>query len=387
MPLANAFLQPEEVDRDEPRYPLTVLRCGACGLAQLTVVVDPKLLFSEYPYQSSASIPMRAHFVDLAAELVSRFAPPGSLVVEVGSNDGVLLEPLIGRGARAVGVEPARNLAALANARGLETWNEFFGTEVAVRLARERGPAAIVVANNVLAHIDDLGDVLRSLDTLLAHDGVLVAEVPYLGDLIDRVEYDTIYHEHLSYFALAPLARLFGQARMELFDIRRLDVHGGSIRIYVARAGTRSSSQRLREAEEAERRAGLADPTVYARFAERVGASRTALRTLVAELRGAGKRVAALGASAKGNTLLNYCGFGPTEVAYVADSTPLKQGRLTPGTRIPVRPESAIREDRPHYTLLLAWNYADTILARFEDYIASGGRFIHPVPIARVIPP
>jgi novobiocin biosynthesis protein NovU/D-mycarose 3-C-methyltransferase len=237
----------------------------------------------------------------------------------------------------------------------------------------------------VLAHIDDLRDVLRGLDALLADDGVFVAEVPYLGELIARVEYDTIYHEHLSYFAIAPLARLFEGADMELFDIHHVPIHGGSIRIFAGRRGKHAVTEELGRSRAAEEDAGLGDPGTYRRFAERVRASRTALRELIVAQRGRGARIAALGATAKGNTLLNYCQLGPAEVEYVGDSTPVKQGLLTPGMRIPVVAEAVLREDRPDFILLLAWNYADAIVPRYRDYLDAGGRFIHPIPLARII--
>jgi novobiocin biosynthesis protein NovU/D-mycarose 3-C-methyltransferase len=306
-------------------------------------------------------------------------------VVELGSNDGVLLRPLQARGLRALGVEPATNLAKIANAAGLTTVNEFFSEAVARDIRASSGVAKAVIANNVLAHIDDLGDVLRALDALLSDDGVFVAEVPYVGDLIEHVEYDTIYHEHLSYFAISPLTRLFDLADMELFDVQHLPIHGGSIRIFAGRKGRRATTEDLARIREVEERAGLGDPQTYRRFAERVAASRTALRELITAERGRGARVAALGATAKGNTLLNYCGLGPAEVEYVGDSTPLKQGLLTPGMHIPVVAEARLKEDRPDLILLLAWNYADAIVPRYRDFLEDGGRFIHPIPLARII--
>ncbi len=384
-PLANAFVRPEDVARAEARYALEVLRCLACGLVQLSIVVRPDILFREYRYASSASPPLIAHFDELADELVSRFVPTGALVVEVGSNDGVLLRPLAERAARVLGVEPASNLAAIANAAGLETWNEFFDERVAARIVERRGRAAVVVANNVLAHIDDLRGVLRALDVLLDEDGVFVAEFPYLADLLAHVEYDTIYHEHLSYFHLAPLRVLFGAAGFEMFDVRRLAVHGGSLRVFVARGGRRALSSDLTGLLASEDAEALASEAAYARFASRVDASRDALRALLAALRREGKRVAGYGATAKGNTLLNYCGIGTELVQFIADTTPFKQGLLTPGTHIPVRPDDALTSERPDFALLLAWNYADAIIRRHADYLAAGGRFIHPIPLARVL--
>jgi SAM-dependent methyltransferase len=384
-PLANALIAPERLREPEPTYPLAAARCASCGEVQLTVVVRPDLLFAHYLYASSASAPLFPHFDAYAAEVAERFAPRGSLVVELGSNDGVLLRLLKNRGLVGMGIEPATNLADVANAAGLDTVNAFFSETVARSIRGSRGAAKVVIANNVLAHIDDLGDVLRALDALLSDDGVFVAEVPYVGDLIENVEYDTIYHEHLSYFAIAPLTRLFGLADMELFDVRHLPIHGGSIRIFAGRKGKHAQTGDLARLRAAEERALLGDPQTYRRFAERVRASRTALRELITAERGRGARVAGLGATAKGNTLLNYCKLGPAEVEYIGDSTPLKQGLLTPGMHIRVVAEAKLKDDHPELILLLAWNYADAIVPRYRDYVEAGGRFIHPIPLARVI--
>jgi novobiocin biosynthesis protein NovU/D-mycarose 3-C-methyltransferase len=384
-PLANAFVLPARATEPEPRFPLDVVRCGQCGLVQLGVVVAPEVMFGNYLYASSASAPLVAHFAELADELLARFAIPGALVVEIGSNDGVLLRALMARGADALGIEPAANIAKIANDAGLTTWSEFFTPDVARRVRRERGPARVVVGNNVLAHIDALPDIAQAVADLLDEEGTFVAEVPYLGDLIEHVEYDTIYHEHLSYFAIAPLARMFEVADMELFDVRHLPIHGGSIRIFAGRKGRHGLTRDLVQMRAAEERAGLGDPEMYRGFAERVRASRTALRELIAGERDRGARVAALGATAKGNTLLNYCQLGPAEIQYIGDSTPLKQGLLTPGTHIPIVAEAKLKDDHPDLILLLAWNYADSIVPRYRDYLEAGGRFIHPIPVARII--
>jgi novobiocin biosynthesis protein NovU/D-mycarose 3-C-methyltransferase len=384
MPLANAFRRPGAADA-EARYPLELARCAKCGLVQLTVIVRPDILFNDYAYASSASRPMVAHFDDLAELIAKQLGAAGRLVVEIGSNDGILLAPLRRRGAKALGIEPAANLAALANAAGNETWNVFFDESIARQIVAERGMAAVVVGNNVLAHIADLPGVARSLALLLDADGVFVAEIPYLVDLIDRVEYDTIYHEHLSYFHLAPLEALFARHDLELFHADRLTVHGGSLRIRVARPGTHKRSDGLNALLASEDRAGLASERPVADFARRVEESREALRDMLASLRSAEKRIAGYGATAKGNTLLNYCGIGTETLEFIADSTPYKQGLLTPGTHIPVVPESAILERRPDFALLLAWNHADAIIASNADFLRSGGRFIHPVPMARVL--
>ena len=384
-PLANSFVDPARAGEPERRFPLEAVRCTACSLVQLSVVVDPALMFTDYLYSSSASLPSHAHFDQLAEQLVSRFDLRGARVVEAGSNDGILLKPLRDRGVLALGVEPAANIAAVANRSGLETRVGFFGGAFARGLVAEIGPVKAVLANNVLAHIHDLHDVFGALDTLLARDGIFVAEVPYLGDLIDRVEYDTMYHEHLSYFALNPLEVLARSAGMEVFDAERIPFHGGSIRVFFGRAGVRPQTARLDELRRAEDRGGLLGRDVYREFAGRVVASREALRALLGRLRDAGGRLAGLGASAKGNTLLNYCGIGRETLEFIGDSTPYKQGLLTPGTHIPVRDDQALIRERPDYALLLAWNYADDMVRRYSAYTAAGGRFIHPIPMARIL--
>lgn len=384
-PLANALVAPERTADVEPRYPLATARCPRCGMVQLTVVVDPSVMFANYLYASSASAPMLSHFDQYAGEVAERFAPPGAFVAEIGSNDGVLLRPLARRGVAVLGIEPASNIAATANASGLRTWNEFFSAAVSRKARAELGPAKAVLANNVLAHIDDLRDVLAGLDVLLDADGVFVAEFPYLGDLIEHVEYDTIYHEHLSYLSLSPLDRLFDQIDLELFDVHHLPIHGGSLRVFAGRRGAHPKTAELAAMRDTEAKAGLAEPATYRAFAERVGASRTALRALIDREQQAGRRIAGLGATAKGNTLLNYCELGPNEVAYIGDSTPMKQGLLTPGMHIPVVAEERLKADRPDRILLLAWNYADAIVPRYSEYLEAGGRFIHPIPLARLI--
>ncbi|MBM4419979.1 MAG: class I SAM-dependent methyltransferase [Chloroflexi bacterium] len=384
-PLANSFVDPARAGEPERRFPLEAVRCTRCGLVQLSVVVNPALMFGDYLYSSSASLPTHAHFDELAEELVGRFPLRGACVVEIGSNDGILLKPLRDRGVAALGVEPAANMAAIANRAGLETRVEFFSSAAARAIAAEKGRAQAVLANNVFAHIDDIHDFLGGLDTLLTPDGVFVAEVPYLQDLFDQVEYDTMYHEHLSYFALGPLEVLAKTAGMEVFDVQRIAFHGGSIRVFMGRAGRHAPTSRLHDLRRSEESGGLLGADASRRFAERVVASRVALRDLLGSLRASGKRLAGLGASAKGNTLLNYCGIGPETLDFIGDSTPYKQGLLTPGTHIPVREDGAILTERPDYTLLLAWNYADDIVRRYRAYAAAGGCFIHPVPTARLL--
>ena len=377
-PLANEFVASP---REQNTHPLVLLRCVDCGLAQLSVVVDPKVMFSNYLYASSATPSLVAHFEEYAAEVARRFAPQGSTVIEIGSNDGVLLAQLKAHGVGVFGFEPATNLAKIANERGLQTSNEFFSAE-AVRDSLALSSADVVIANNVMAHVDDLHDFMRGVVAALRPDGVFIAEFPYLGDLIEHVEYDTAYHEHLSYFHLAPLERLFANAGMRVFDIKHLPQQGGSIRIYVCRGDTHKSTDALRSFRAQEAMRDLTKSETYAAFAQRVVASRVAIVKMLDDLWNDGQLIVAFGASAKGNTLLNYCQVGLPVVKFIVDDAPLKVGLYTPGMNIQVFPVSALADVKPDYILLLAWNYADAIAKRYPEYV---GRFIHPIPLARLV--
>jgi hypothetical protein len=385
-PLANAFLRSPEEFATERKYPLDLSFCRSCGLLQLLDVVDPDILFREYIYVTGTSSTQTAHAREYAATVVDLLKlGPDDLVAEVASNDGTFLRAFAAHDVRALGIEPATNLAADATASGVETVNEFFTREVGVRLRAERGAARVVVANNVLAHVDDPRDVLEGCRALVADDGLIVVEVPYVGDMLDRVEYDTIYHEHLSYFAIAPLCRLAEMAALRIVRIDRVAVHGGSLRVYFSKSAASHSTDVL-QLEAAERERGAADAARSRRFAGEVGESRRALLDLLARLAREGAEVAAYGAPAKGNTLLNFCGIDTRLIRYTVDRNPRKVGLFTPGMHIPVRPVSALTNGRPpDFLLVLAWNIAEEIVQQQHEYRARGGRFIIPVPRARVI--
>lgn len=384
-PLANSFLKTADV-KGEHSYPLNVLFCEECGLVQLGYIVPPEQLFCDYIYFSSTSDTMRAHFASLAAEVLERFAGKGSLVVEVASNDGVLLKNMLGKGVRILGVEPATNIAAVANKAGVETLNEFFNSKTAAEIAKTRGRAKAVLANNVFAHIPDLHDFLKGLDALLDKDGVAIIEVPYLADMYEKREFDTIYHEHLAYFSIKPLVYLFGAYAMEIFDVKRVPVHGGTIRAYVQRKGAgNKATGEVGKLLALEKKMGLHSKEAYDKFARDVESLRDELLGLLNRLRGEGKRVAGYGAPAKGNTLLNYFHIGRGLLEYTVDKSPYKVGLFTPGTRLPVYDVSRIESDRPDYLLILAWNFSDEIIRQQSSYAKSGGRFIIPVPSPKIV--
>lgn len=384
-PLANAFLHsPAEIPA-ERRYPLDVYFCRRCTLLQLLDVVDPSVLFRDYVYVTGMSRTLTAHFQSYAESVTALLGlGPRDLVVEIASNDGSFLRPFQERGIRTLGIDPARNLAAEASASGIETVPEFFTSQLARRLRGERGAARLVAANNVLAHVDDPRDFLAGCRELLADEGLITIEVPYVGELIDGVEYDTIYHEHLSYFSVGALLRLCESVGLAVVRLDRVTVQGGSVRLYLSRTG-REHAPVVQALEAAERRAGLASAERHHRFADAARASRDALVTLLDGLASDGRVVAAYGAPAKGNILLNFCRIDSRLVRYTVDRNPRKVGLLTPGTHLLVRDVSALTEDPPDDVLILAWNLADEIMDQQRAHRERGGRFIIPVPHARIV--
>jgi len=379
-PLANRFLKREQLREPEPYFPLDVYFCHTCGLVQLVDVVPAEVLFHDYPYLTAVSSPMRTHFAALAEDVAQGYhVGPGSLVVDIGSNDGTLLSGFRRFGPKIVGVEPAANVAATASGAGIETINQFFGPALAEEIARTRGPAQVVLATNVFAHVHDLDQFLHGVSAMLSAEGVLVIEVPYLVDMLTNTEFDTIYHEHLSYFAVRPMVALFTRFGMRIVELKRVHVHGGSIRVAVQKSRAPQApvvAQVLNE--EAER--GLGSMRAYRDFAERVRVIREELVDLLRSLKARGKRTVGYGAPAKGNTLLNFCKVGPDLLEYLVDTTPAKQGRFSPGMHVPVFPDTKFQTDRPDYALLLAWNYADEILKKEAAYRKRGGKFITPIP-------
>jgi hypothetical protein len=386
-PLANAFLESTDQFAAERRYPLDLFFCHTCSLLQLLDVVDPEVLFRHYLYVTGTSATMAHHNEAYAGTLVDLLdLDADDLVVEVASNDGSLLRCFRERGVRTLGIEPARNLAAEASAAGIETLSEFFSSGVARALRAQRGAARAVVANNVLAHVDLPREFLSGCRELVADDGLIVIEVPYVGDLLDRVEYDTVYHEHLSYFSVTSLLALCDRVGLGVVRIDRLPVHGGSLRIYISRLADGHTAA-VRELGADEQRAGLHTVARYRRFAGDVESSRTSLVSLLEQLRAQGRQVVGYGAPAKGNTLLNYCGIDARLLPYTVDRNRRKVGLFTPGTHIPVRDVSALYEGvhDPDYVLILAWNFADEIMQQEHRYRDRGGRFIVPVPEAQVV--
>ena len=386
-PLANRFLDESSGFADEPRYPLEVYFCPGCSLAQLVHVIPPEDLFLHYAYASSTSATLHHHFAGVAGEIIERQGlRAGDLVMEVASNDGILQKQFKNRGIRALGIEPARNIAELARNARLEVVERFFSLETARQLRQDYGPARAVMGSNVMGHVDALQDFVRGLEHVLDDDGLVCIEVPHLLELIRGSEFDTVYHEHVSYFSLAAIQRLFAGAGLTLYDVQQVPVHGGTIRVFARRAAVAPEPTRALQgllATEADE--GLGELATYQRFATSVERTRSELVSLLADLRLRGHRIAAYGAAAKGNTLLNYCQIGADLLDYAVDKSPLKQGLLTPGAHLKVYPVDKLLQDMPDYLLILAWNFREEIMEQQTEYFRRGGRFIIPVPEPRVL--
>jgi SAM-dependent methyltransferase len=383
-PLANRLLSADELELAEPKYPLDLVVCPGCALVQITETVPPEELFGEYSYFSSFSDAMLEHAHSLVRRVIKeRKLNYRSLVIEIASNDGYLLQYYQQADVPVLGIEPAVNIAEYAQSeRGIPTLPRFFSRELALSIEECGQPADVVHANNVLAHVADLNGFVAGLRRVLKPGGVGIIEVPYVRDLVERVEFDTIYHEHLCYFSLTSLECLFSQHGLVLKDVERLPIHGGSLRLFVGRQGARGASVDSLLTEEAA--LGINRPEYYRDFGQRVEQLRGDLVALLEKLKSQGFRIAAYGASAKGSTLLNYCGIGSDTIDFVVDRSTVKQGRYTPGTHLAIHSPAKLTEDNPDYALLLSWNFADEILSQQDRYRQEGGRFIIPIPNVRV---
>lgn len=385
-PLANSLVPADGPGGAERRYPLDLVFCPSCSLVQITETVPPEELFRDYLYFSSFSDTMLSHARDLVGKLVERRGLGGdSLAMEVASNDGYLLQYYKQRGIPVLGIEPARNVAEVAvRERGIPTVTEFFGRELAAELAASGRRADVLHANNVLAHVADLNGFVSGIRTVLRDEGAAIVEVPYLGEMIPHLEFDTIYHEHLCYFSLTALERLFRRHGLVVADVDQLPLHGGSLLLTVSPdvkkvdVSPRVPALLRREAE-----AGMTAEPYYADFAPRVAAWREAFRSLLRDLKARGQRIAAYGAAAKGSTLLNYAGVGTETIDFVVDRSTHKQGRRMPGIHLPIRAPQALLEARPDVVVLLTWNFKDEILAQQAEYRRGGGRFLVPIPEPR----
>lgn len=385
VPLANALIRSDQLGEPEESYSLELVFCPHCTLLQITATVSPDRLFREYFYLSSFSDTALLNARTIADRIMTeRKLDAHSLVIEVASNDGYLLRNYMERGIPVLGIEPARNIARLAVDRGVRTLCDFFGVDMASRLAADGHCADVLHANNVLAHVPDLNGFVAGISKVLKPSGVAVIEVPYTKDMIAGCEFDTIYHEHLCYFSLSALVSLFRRNGLVVTDVEHIPIHGGSLRVFASRTGE-DVKPAVAQMLDSELQLRMDSVEFYNKFGMAVSVLKRNLIDLLRSLKMKGSRLAAYGASAKGTTLLNYCGIGSDILDFVVDRSTAKQGMCTPGTHLEILPPSALLERMPDYTLLLTWNFAEEIMGQQKDYLSRGGHFIVPIPELRVV--
>jgi len=393
MPVANAFLEKEDLEKEEYTYEMAVGFCENCKMAQLINIVpyDKYIVPDEtgkthYAFFSSTSKAMEEHFAEMAKDVEERFLDPGSRVLEIGSNDGIMLKSLKNR--EVLGVEPSQNVAEVAKNQGVETITEFFSELLARRIAIERGRFKAVLSTNVILNIIDIHDLMEGVNVLLEDDGVFVFEDPYIVDILEKTSYDQVYDEHIWYFSLTSLSNLLKMHNLEIFDAERQWVHGGSMRVYVCKAGQHEKTQRFLKYLEEEKEKGIDTLDPYLKFAENVKKSKQELTDLLGRLKAQGKKIVGYAAASKGTIVQNYCNIGPETVEYISDSTPFKQGLYTPGKHIPIVSPDVFHQDKEvDYALLAAWNHAEEIMKNEKDFLDRGGKFIVHYPQARILEP
>lgn len=386
MPLSGAFLS-RTLQKDEIKYPLKVFFCHRCGLVQIFHVIDPEVLFKTYFYSSSVIPSLYKHFQDYAEFLKKNYLRSGSQLLEFGSNDGVLLENFKKSDIHAIGVDPSENVSKIAKKKGLNVIVDYFNKKCVKKIFNTYGQMDVVTGSNVFAHIDNIHEVLESAIMLLKPDGVFIVEVHYLGDLIEDYQYDTIYHEHLSYYSLIALNNIFRLRNLKIIDVIRMDMHGGGIRVVAAKKGSnRKPSKRVHDLIKMEKEQKLDTLGPFMKFKEKREAHRIKLLKLLKNIKKKGKRIVGYGAPGRGVTLLNYCNIGKDYLDYVVDSSPLRIGKLMPGVHIPIYPPTKPRHNPPDYFLVLAWNYIESILMQESDLQSRGVEFIVPFPRIKVLP-
>jgi 2-polyprenyl-3-methyl-5-hydroxy-6-metoxy-1,4-benzoquinol methylase len=385
--LSDNFLITEQLEESESFFPLTVYLCSNCGLCQLGYVVPPKLMFNkDYPYDSSTTKTGRDHFTNMGIDICNEFnLKQNSFVIDVGSNSGVLLSAFKSKGMKVLGIEPSSKLANAAIEKGVDSIIEFFSNKLIKKILNEYGKVSVITGTNVFAHIDDLDDFMLTANSLLVEDGIIVIEAPYLLHLIENMEYDTIYHEHLSYLSVKPMVEFFKKFGFEIFDIKEQTIHGGTLRYFISRKNKKEITQEVTNYLKIEDEKDLYSETKLNEFAHLVKNHRKMLLQLLNDLKKDGKKIVAISAPAKGNTLLNYCKIDSEILDYVTERNPFKIGKFTPGMHIPVYPDKKLLEDQPDYALILAWNFADEIIQNNSKYQENGGKFIIPTPKPKIV--
>ena len=387
-PLANKLVKPEELNKEEQIFPLNVKLCKNCFNSQLGNVVNPKILFTEYPYRSSISQPFIEHCKSMAKTVNEKYQlNKDDLVIDIASNDGCLLEAFKPYNVRVLGIDPAKNLAEIANKKDVETLPEFFTKEVAEKVVNKYGKAKLITATNVFAHVDDLNNFLSGVKTLLSPNGVFIIEVPHKKHLIEENQFDTIYHEHLSYFLAKPVKKVLSNNGLKLIDLEKINIHGGSLRFYSAKKESKLKINKpnINAVIDEEKEKGLYKLKTYKNFQKRVLNLKENLKNTLTELKKQNKKIAAFGASAKGNTLLNFCNIDNKIIDYIVDDTPEKQNNFYPGTKIPILPFTKLESDKPDYLIILAWNFAEKIIEKTKDFKEQGGKYIIPIPEVKII--
>lgn len=389
IPLVNNYVSLQNNAKDDPRFPLEILYCSDCSLSQLSIIVDPSMMYTNYFYRSSISKTFKEHCYEFAQEVIRSFNLKNKdLIVDVASNDGATLQEFKNFGVKVLGVDPAKNLAEIANNNGIPTLIEFWNEETAGKILEKYGEASLINAMNIFAHVDNLDSFLEGVNILLKGTGVFTIELPYLLNFVNKNEFDTTYHEHLSYFLVKPLIYLLNKYKLEIFDIKKFTIHGGSIRVYIKKEANNTikvNHDSIKWLLELENDLGLHDINTYLTFSDHVEKVKHDLIDLLMKLKNQGKVIAAYGASAKGNVLSNFCGIDKGLIDFIIDDTPEKQGLLTPGNRIPIVPASYLKENKPDYLLLFAWNFAEELMGKTREYKNSGGRYIIPIPYVKII--
>jgi len=386
-PPSDQFLTHEQLDRPVAYFPLRLVRCNNCNFIQLDHVVDPKVLYQEdYPYMSSVTASGRQHFDDFAGRVVEKFGlGPQDLVIDVGSNVGVLLGGFQRRHTKVLGIDPAQNIAEIAEKNGIPTIVDFFGQGCGESVVKNHGKAKVITGSNVFAHIDDLVSVMKDVTTILEDGGVFVVEAPYLLHLLDNLEYDTIYHEHLSYISISPLVPFFAKLGYEIFDVDESTIHGGSLRLYISQKGKHDVMPVVANMLQQEVEQKIHSRETLSDFAVKVAANREKLLTITREIKSKGLKIAAVSAPAKGMTLLNYCGLTKDDLMFATEKCELKVGRYTPGSNLLVKTDQALLDYDVDYALLLSWNFKDEIIKNLEQFRAKGGKFIIPIPEPTIV--
>ena len=386
-PLANSFLSKEDLKKKEKRFPLELCFCDNCKLVQLTYIVPSEDMFSNYVYLSSTTKTFQKHFADMAESITKYFKLSSkSLAVDIGSNDGILLKGFQKFGVQVIGVEPAANIAKIAEENGVDTINGFFNKDVVKEIIRKKGRADVITATNVFAHIDDIDSAIEDVKLLLKDSGIYVIEVQYFVDTIQTMTFDNVYHEHMSYYTLMSLDYFFKKHGMKVFKVQNVPTHGGSLRVFAAKNNSiHKVDISVEKMLDDEKNMGIGDFETYKKFGDKVYKMRDKLVNYIKNIKKQDKKIAGYGAPAKSNTLLNFCNMGRDYIDYIVEDNPLKQGLFAPGTHIPVVSPKTLDEKTPDYILILAWNFADEILAKTKKYAEKGIKFVIPLPEPRIV--